>query len=117
MGSGYSAIKAWVTNFSEGLANELHGTGVRVMALCPGWVRTEFHDRAGLSRRGIPDWLWLDVGPLVRSALRDLDRGRVISIPSLRYKVLIWFLRHLPRRTVRWVSRGISSSRSATVTQ
>jgi short-subunit dehydrogenase len=116
MGSGYSAIKAWVTNFSEGLSNELRGSGVRVMALCPGWVRTEFHERAGISRRGIPDWLWLDVRPLVRSALRDLDRGRVISIPSVRYRVLIWFLRHLPRRTVRWVSRKISSSRSDTVT-
>ena len=116
MGSGYSAIKAWVTNFSEGLSNELHGSGVRVMALCPGWVRTEFHQRAGLSRRGIPNWLWLDVRPLVRAALRDLDRGRVISIPSARYRVVIWFLRHLPRRTVRWVSRRISSSRSDTVT-
>lgn len=117
MSSGYSAIKAWVTTFSEGLSNELHGTGVTVTALCPGWVHTEFHDRAGINKNSIPNWLWLDVESLVRSALRDIDRGTVISIPSIRYKVLIWIVRHLPRRAVRWISRGISSSRSATVTQ
>lgn len=111
MGS-YSSIKAWVTSFTESLANELYGTGVNVTALCPGWVRTEFHARAGIRASSIPDALWLDVEPLVRSALRDASRGKVISIPSLRYRVLIWIARHLPRRTVRWVSRAISSRRS-----
>lgn len=111
MASGYSAVKAWVTNFSEGLANELHGTGVTVTALCPGWVHTEFHQRAGLSKGGIPSWLWLDADDLVASAWRDARRGRVISIPSVRYKLLIGLLRHLPRSAVRAVSRAISSSR------
>ena len=121
MSSGYSAIKAWVTNFSEGLANELHGTGVAVTALAPGWVHTEFHDRAGISKGGIPSWMWLDADDVVRAALRDSERGRVISIPSVRYKVLMWIVRHLPRSAVRAVSRAISSSRSSstsgTVTQ
>ncbi len=115
MASGYSAVKAWVTVFSEGLSNELHKTGVTVTALCPGWVHTEFHDRAGISKRGIPSWMWLDAESLVRSALRDADRGKVISIPSVRYKVLMWLVRHLPRGTVRAISRAISSSRSSTV--
>lgn len=113
MASGYSAIKAWVTNFSESLANELHGTGVGVMALCPGWVHTEFHDRAGISKSGIPSWLWLDADTLVRIALRDAEKGKVISIPTLRYKVLMGIVRHLPRSTVRAISRAISSSRTA----
>jgi short-subunit dehydrogenase len=117
MSSGYSAIKAWVTNMSEGLSIELRGTGVTVTALCPGWVRTEFHDRSGISRSNIPGWMWIDLEDLVRAALRDLDRGKVISIPSIRYKTMMWIVRHLPRSAVRAVSRGISSSRSATVTE
>lgn len=117
MSSGYSAIKAWVTVFSEGLSNELHGSGVTVTALCPGWVHTEFHDRAGISKSSIPGWLWLDATSLVRAALKDAERGRVISIPSVRYKVLIGIVRHLPRSTVRAISRAISSSRSSTVAE
>lgn len=117
MSSGYSSVKAWVTSFSEGLSNELHGTGVTVMALCPGWVHTEFHERAGISKGSIPGWLWLDSNKLVRIALRDAERGRVISIPTVRYKVLMGILRHLPRSTVRAISRAISSSRSSTVTE
>lgn len=117
MSSGYSSIKAWVTSFSESLANELHGTGVTVTALCPGWVHTEFHDRAGISKGGIPGWLWLDADKLVRAALRDAERGKVISIPTVRYKVLMGIVRHLPRSTVRAISRAISSSRSSTVTE
>ena len=117
MASGYSAVKAWVTVFSEGLSNELHKTGVTVTALCPGWVHTEFHARAGISKGGIPSWMWLDSESLVRSALRDAERGKVISIPSVRYKVLMWLVRHLPRSTVRAISRAISSSRSTTVAQ
>ncbi|MFG2512422.1 SDR family NAD(P)-dependent oxidoreductase [Streptomyces sp. NPDC048584] len=111
MGS-YSAVKAFVTTLTEGLANELHGTGVTVTALCPGWVRTEFHERAGIRSSSIPGFLWLDADRLVETGLRDVRRGRVISMPSLRYRVLIWFTRHLPRSTVRWISRRISSGRS-----
>lgn len=107
----YSAIKAWVTSYSEGLANELHGSGVTVTALCPGWVHTEFHERAGIPKSSIPNALWLDAEPLVETALRDAARGRVISIPSVRYGVLIWFARHLPKSVIRAISRRISSSR------
>ena len=108
---GYSAIKAWVTAYSEGLAVELGGTGVTVTALCPGWVRTEFHDRAGIATTSIPGPLWLDADDLVAEALRDLDRGAVVSIPSRRYRVLIWGARHAPRPVIRRISALISSSR------
>ncbi len=111
MGS-YSAIKAWVTTFSEALAGELSGTGVRVTALCPGWVRTEFHARAGINAAKIPGPLWLQADDLVRQALDDLDHGRVISIPSLRYKVLFWLVKLAPRSAVRAVSRVMASSRN-----
>jgi short-subunit dehydrogenase len=115
--SGYSAIKAWVRVYSESLSNELRGSGVTVTALMPGWVRTEFHQRADAARpdqgRGrIPNFLWLEPELLVRECLRDVDKGRVISIPTVRYRFLSWLLKHLPDATVRWVSRSISLSRS-----
>jgi uncharacterized protein len=109
---GYSAMKAWVQTYSESLANELHGSGVTVTALMPGWVRTEFHQRASIRGSSIPDALWLDSEYLVRECLKDVDRGRVISMPSIRYRPLSWLLRHLPRSTVRAISRRISLSRS-----
>jgi short-subunit dehydrogenase len=108
---GYSAIKAWVTAYSESLANELHGTGVKVVALCPGWVRTEFHERAEINISSIPDPLWLDADRLVAACLKDAEAGKVISIPSRRYKVLITVCEHLPHRALRAVSRKLTSSR------
>jgi hypothetical protein len=110
MGS-YSAIKAWVTSFTEGLAVELRDTGVGVTALCPGWVRTEFHERAGIRSGSIPNFMWLDAEQLVSAALRDMDRGKVISIPTLRYRALIGLVELAPKRAVRAVSGAISSSR------
>lgn len=110
MGS-YSAMKAWVTSFTEGLAVELKGSGITVTALCPGWVRTEFHDRAGIKKSSIPNTMWLDAEPLVRAALRDVDRGKVISIPTIRYRLLIWLARHAPKSAIRSFSGAISSDR------
>ncbi len=110
MGS-YSSIKAWVTSFSQGLAVELSGTGVSVTALCPGWVRTEFHERAGIRASSIPNFMWLDAEQLVSAALRDVDRGKVISIPTLRYRMLIGLAGLAPRSAIRSFSGAISSSR------
>ncbi|GAA3706178.1 SDR family NAD(P)-dependent oxidoreductase [Microlunatus aurantiacus] len=108
---GYSAIKAWVTVYSEGLANELRGTGVQVTALCPGWVRTEFHQRADIKTSKIPDQLWLDAERLVSDCLTDVERHKVISIPSKRYQALILAARLAPRTAIRAVSRKLSSGR------
>ncbi len=110
MGS-YSSIKAWVTSYTESLVVELRGTGVSVTALCPGWVRTEFHDRAGIRSSSIPNFMWLDAEQLVSAALRDVDRGTVISIPTLRYRALIGLARLAPKSAIRSVSGAISSSR------
>ena len=108
----YAAIKAWVTAFSQSLSVELRGTGVTVTAVLPGWVRTEWHERAGVRRSSLPGFLWSEPETVVRIALRDARRGRVVSIPTVRYRVLGWFARHLPLRTIRWISAGISSSRT-----
>ncbi|HSE71067.1 MAG TPA: SDR family oxidoreductase [Nocardioidaceae bacterium] len=93
----YSAAKAYVTSFSEWLDLTYRDRGVRTMALCPGFVRTEFHERMGVSRGSAPSWMWLDADRLVQEALADLDRGRTVSIPSKRYKVLSTVARYTPR--------------------
>lgn len=110
MGS-YSATKAWVTVYTESLANELRGSGVKVTVLCPGWVRTEFHERAEINSTRIPSTLWLDADQLVADCLADVERSKVISIPSLRYKTLMFVARHVPRSGVRWISGKLASSR------
>ena len=107
----YAAIKAWVTTYSESLSNELHDTGVTVTALCPGWVHTEFHERAEINVHSIPGLLWLDADRLVADCLDDAAAGKVISIPSKRYKVLMTICEHLPHRAVRAVSRRLMSTR------
>ncbi|GLK18922.1 SDR family NAD(P)-dependent oxidoreductase [Herbiconiux flava] len=108
----YSAVKAWTTAYTEALAVELKGTGVQVTAVLPGWVRTEFHERAGIRTKSIPEFLWLDADALVEECLRDVAHGKVLSVPSKRFRFLMLFTRHLPRRTIRWISGRISSSRS-----
>ncbi len=113
----YSAIKAWATVYSESLSNELAGSGITVTALLPGWVHTEFHERAQIRKSSIPGPLWLNADDLVAACLRDVDRGRAISIPSGRYKTLSFLVRHLPRSGVRAVARRINQSRRATLTE
>ncbi len=102
----YSAAKAWVTTFSESLAAQVADSGVRVMAVCPGYVRTEMHERIGLDRsRLAPSWAWMDPDDLVDGALRDLRRGRVVSVPSLRFRVAATAFRHGPLRLRAGVAR------------
>lgn len=104
-GGTYNAAKAWVTTFTEGLAGELEGTGVRAMALCPGFTRTEFQQRMRISMRGIPGWMWCDVDEVVDTALRDLAKGRRVSIPGWRYRALQAAVRVAPRGPVNRVYR------------
>ena len=92
----YSAAKAYVTSLSEWADLTYRDRGVRVMALLPGFTRTEFHQRMEVSQDSAPAWLWLDVERLVDEALRDLERGRRVSIPSKRYKVLAALARYTP---------------------
>lgn len=100
-GGTYSAAKAWATVFTESLAVELAGTGVQPVAVCPGFTRTEFHQRAGMEMESVSDWMWLNVDDVVNQALRDARAGRVISVAGSQYKALSTLLRVLPRPLVR----------------
>ncbi len=105
-GGTYSAAKAWTTVFVEGLSQELRGTNIRVSALCPGFTRTEFHQRAGIRMNGLPNIMWLDARSMVAAGLRDHYRGKVISIPGWQYKLLMFMVRIAPRPFVRSVGYG-----------
>jgi len=113
-GSTYSASKAWVVSFSEGLANGLDGTGVGVHALCPGFVHTEFHERAGIDMAGTPSILWLDVADVVRDCLAGVAKGQVVIIPGLQYKVLTTAGRVVPRNLVRAMTKVVGRGRGRT---
>jgi short-subunit dehydrogenase len=98
----YCATKAYLTVFSEGLAAELAGTGVQVQALCPGFTRSEFHQRMEADVSHLPGWMWLSATEVVETSLRSLQRGGpVICIPGFRYKLMVLLLRHVPRRLIR----------------
>lgn len=113
-GSTYSASKAWVVSFSEGLANGLGGTGVGVHALCPGFVHTEFHARAGIDMAGTASFLWLEVDDVIRETMASVAKGKVVIIPGLQYKALTTGGRMVPRNMVRALTRVVGKGRDRT---
>ncbi|MGO2023130.1 MAG: SDR family NAD(P)-dependent oxidoreductase, partial [Brachybacterium tyrofermentans] len=97
----YAASKSWVTVFTESLAMELKGTGVTATALLPGFVQTEFHERAAMSMDGMPRVTWLKAPFVVEQALKDTAKGTVLSIPSVKYRTAGEFSRIAPRPLIR----------------
>jgi short-subunit dehydrogenase len=95
----YSATKAWMNSFTEALALELRAAGspVRVQALCPGFTRTEFQEAAKIDRNIIPRGWWMSAEEVVAASLGGLERGRLIVVPGLRYKLMVLMLRLIPR--------------------
>ncbi|BBY06817.1 SDR family NAD(P)-dependent oxidoreductase [Mycobacterium noviomagense] len=113
-GSTYSASKAWVVSFTEGLAGGLKGTGVGVHAVCPGYVRTEFHSRAGIDMESLPSFMWLSVDDVIRESLADIARGKVLSIPGAQYKALVGAVRIMPRTLARAAVNAMGRGRGRT---
>ena len=108
-GGHYSAAKSYLTVLSESLHSELRGTGVSVTALCPGFTHTEFHQRAGMKMGKLPNFMWLDVDPMVKAAWGDTKKGRPISIPGWQYKILRFIIATTPRRYVRRIGISLRS--------
>jgi short-subunit dehydrogenase len=96
----YAAAKAWVNSFGEWAANEYRPRGITVTTLCPGFTRTEFHERMDVGRGSAPDFLWLDADELVAQALEDHAHGKTWSIPSPQYKVIATVARMVPGRVL-----------------
>lgn len=85
----YAASKAFVTSFTHALTEELRGTGVQMLAVLPGFTRTEFHERATSTTGDLPSIAWMDPEDVARIALTQLDRGRHTVIPGALNQVIV----------------------------
>lgn len=92
----YGAVKAAMISFSRWANIKYAREGINVTAVCPGFVHTEFHQRMKVDKRSVPSWMWLNAPDVVAEGLRDAARGKGVSIPSLRYKVLAGIARFAP---------------------
>ena len=106
-GGTYSASKSYLTVLSESLHTELRGTNIKISALCPGFTRTEFHERGRMKMKGLPDFMWLDSDQLVAQSWSDAQAGKAVSIPGWQYKLLVGFISILPRRIVRTIGMNL----------
>ncbi len=97
----YGASKAFVLSFTRALGAELKPRGIRAIAVCPGWVRTEFFDTAVTDPKVITYYnRYYEAGDVVRRALRDLRRGRDVSVCGLRVRAQVLLVKLLPHRLV-----------------
>lgn len=101
----YGAAKAWAVSFSRWANVRYRGEGVTVTALCPGLVRTEFHQRAGIKTANRPKWMWMDVDDVVREGLTAAAQGQSVCVPSRRFRSLMRAARFSPDAVLEWVSR------------
>ena len=100
----YAATKAFVTSFTEAVAEEVRASGVTIQALCPGFTRTEFHATNNFDMGWIPSMSWQSSEQVVDASLRAIGRGRVVVVPGPLNRLLVaasWLTpRGLARRIV-----------------
>ena len=106
-GGTYGASKSYLTVLSESLNTELSATNVKISALCPGFTRTEFHQRGKMSMKGLPDFLWLNADRLVEQSWRDGLKGKAVSVPGWQYKLLVFVVHTVPRSIVRKIGMNV----------
>jgi uncharacterized protein len=103
----YSATKAFVNAFTEAVHEELRGTGVRVQALCPGFTRTEFQERAGIDASDLPSFVWMTPEAVVAASVAALRSGDLICIPGLTNRALATLTGALPRSITRRLAANL----------
>jgi short-subunit dehydrogenase len=106
-GGTYSASKSYLTVLSESLHTELAATNIKVSALCPGFTKTEFHQRGRMSMKGLPAFMWLNSDNLVATAWRDAIAGKAVSVPGWQYQLLTFVMRNAPRPMVRKIGMNV----------
>lgn len=108
----YSAIKAWANGYSASLYNELKGTGVHVMCLAPGWVKTEFHQRGNVKATTLPDVVFADPDDVAREALEAAKHKQVLFVPTRAWRTAVFLADHVaPRGLLREIARRLNKSR------
>lgn len=105
----YAATKAFVLHFSEALHEEVKRKGVTVTCLCPGPVRTQFQEVAGVDESRVPSIAWTDVDTVVKAALGAVSSRRAIAVPGVVNAVTAASIRFLPRFVVRRIAGSMFS--------
>ena len=106
-GGTYSAAKSYLTVLTEAVNTELKSTDIKVSALCPGFTRTEFHQRGRMKMNGLPNFMWLDADSLVAQSWKDAQANKPVSIPGWQYKLLVAIVSIAPRKFVRSIGMNI----------
>lgn len=109
--STYAATKAFVTSFSEGIHEELRGTGVKIQALCPGFTRTEFQDVAGVPEDSLPGFVWQEADTVVAASLKGLADGTLVLVPGLANQATAALASTVPRSLSRRVLGAVMARR------
>lgn len=100
-GATYAATKAFVNSFSESLHQDLASAGVTVTVSCPGFTRSEFHERAGMDMQSSPRLLWQDADTVAAHALDAVAAGRARVVPGPLNKLAVGVLKVAPLALVR----------------
>lgn len=107
----YCATKGYITSFTESLYLELAGSGIRLQSLCPGYTRSDFHARMGMDTSGEFFRHFMSADAVVKTSLKAVEKGTVVCIPGVRYKLIALAARFIPRRIYYWVARRTQGTR------
>ncbi len=108
----YCATKAFITSFSESLSMELKKDNIKVLALCPGFTHTDFHEKIGYDKNDPVFKTFMTSTKVVEIALKDMNKGKVISIPGFKYKFARSAAALIPRKLFYWFVLKYSARKS-----